>query len=94
MIVARNSFDLASAIYRISTEQQTQRLTFQVDPGRMCAWESNRPQAPVPMQTAHGDASALSGLIHSFHQWGRPIFIGVHMAAGLFEFWVERDNED
>lgn len=92
MILGIDSRDLARQLFSEARSQIGSRLTYKIDPGAITAAESARTAASVPMLTAHGASTDLAKVIHSFHQWGQPIYMGIHCADGLFEFWVERDD--
>lgn len=94
MIQGIDSGDLARQLFSQASAKIGCRLTYKIDPGAMTAAESVRTAASVPMLTAHGASNELAKVIHSFHQWGQPIYMGIHCADGLFEFWVEKDDAE
>ena len=94
MIRGRDANELAQSIYTLALTQKGRRITLQVNPSQMTATVSDRAPATVPFLTAHGDSTNLAELIHSYHQWGQPVFIGIHWSDELFNFWVEADTQD
>lgn len=92
MITAEDANDLGAKLYTQSGGQLGKRMRFSVDPSRMTALRMPCVAAVVPMLTGHGDGEKLAEVIHSFHQWGQPINIGLIQADGFFQFWVEKDE--
>lgn len=92
MIAGMDAADLGAKLYVLAGGQQGVRLRFRVDPSNMTALQMPCVSAVIPMLTGHGDGEDLAGIIHSYHQWGEPIHIGLIQAAGIFQFWVEKND--
>lgn len=92
MINAQDATELANRLYEQAANQLGSRLSIIVDPRRMTASKRTGSTSAIPMLTGHGEAQKLAELIHSFHQWGSPISIGLIRAEGIFQFWVEPDE--
>ena len=94
MMHCQDAQDLATRLHCAAQDKLGKRMTFELHPSQMWAAETHRAPAPVPMLTSHGDASKLAQIIHTYHQWGQPIHIGVYSGDGLFQFWVEQDDTE
>lgn len=92
MITAIDSADLGSKLFDIAGASEGVRFRYQVDPSRMTALQKPCISAEVPMLTGDGDGQKLAAVIHSYHQWGKPISIGCVQTDGFFQFWVEKDD--
>lgn len=94
MMLCQDAQDLATRLHCAAQDQPDKRITYEVHPCEMWAVVKHRAPAPVPMLTSHGDASQLAQTIHTYHQWGQTIHIGVYSGEGLFQFWVEQDDPE
>lgn len=94
MMNAADSNSLATLLHQAARAHAGKRLCFLVDPGTMTATICARQPAPVPFLTGHGDSICLGELIHTYHQWGEAIHIGIIECDGLFQFWVEQSTLD
>lgn len=92
MIIGEDATELGLRLYEQAGNRPCIRLGFFVDPSRLTATERFATPSSIPMLTGHGEGKKLGELIHSFHQWGRPINIGLIQAEGIFQFWVEPDD--
>lgn len=92
MIIGVDAADLGQLLYEQASNRPCVRLGFCVDPSRMTATERFASLSSIPMLTGHGEGNELGELIHSFHQWGRPINVGLIQAEGIFQFWIEPDD--
>lgn len=94
MIAAQDAAELGMLLCEHAANIPCIRLRFSVDPSRMFANEKAPGVSAIPLLTGHGNGEKLGELIHSFHQWGRPINIGLIQTEGIFQFWVEPDDGD
>lgn len=92
MIIGEDALELGRNLIRAAREQDGTRMRFVVDPSKMTALQRPCVAARVPMLTGHGDVDALAEVIHSFHQWGKPISMGLILTDGFLQFWVEKDE--
>lgn len=92
MIIAEDAADLGAKLYALAGKQMGERIRFSVNPSQMTALEMPFGSAVVPDLTGHGDGAGLAEVIHSYHQWGHTINIGLIQAEGIFQFWVEKDD--
>lgn len=92
MITAEGSAQLSTKLFALAGKQEGTRIRFTVDPSRMIALQQPCVSAAVPMLTGHGGNDALAEVIHTYHQWGEPVSIGLILVDGFFQFWVEKDN--
>lgn len=92
MITGMDSADLGAKLFILAGGQQGVRLRFRIDPSRMTALQMPCVAAVIPILTGHGDGRELARIIHSYHQWGEPIYIGLIQAVGIFQFWVENND--
>lgn len=91
MIRAADACALAAAMCDMAARAPEQRLCYRVCLSGMTAI----PQlatADVPMLTGHGQADDLARLLHTFHQWGEPIQVGLTLTCGLLQFWLEGED--
>jgi hypothetical protein len=93
MISAADSQGLARILLSAAVADQCRRLYFSVDPSAMTARIDPMGSEPVPLLTGHGDYQDLGALMHSYHQWGSPIRIGLIHSDGFTQFWVEKDQD-
>lgn len=94
MITAVDAAELGTQLFDQAGENEGVRFRYRVDPTRMTAMQKPCVSAEVPILTGHGDGQRLAAVIHSYHQWGKPIFIGLIQVDGLFQFWVEKDDPE
>ncbi|MFL1449119.1 hypothetical protein ACI77O_12060 [Pseudomonas tritici] len=92
MITGLDADDLARMLFEHAAKLEGTRITYKVDQIFMQASVIERIPAPAPLLTGCGGPESLAATIHSFHQWGQPIHIGVNWTPELFQFWVERDS--
>lgn len=92
MIIGDDAAELGQLLYEQARNHPNVRLGFSVDPSRMIATERFAALTSIPMLTGHGEGKKLGELIHSFHQWGGPINVGLIQAEGIFQFWIEPDD--
>lgn len=92
MIRSADACGLATALKHMATAAPDRRLCYCVCPSRMTATAVHS-CADVPILTGHGEVAELGKLIHSFHQWGEPIQIGLMVTGGLLQFWIEDGSE-
>lgn len=91
MITGFDAAELGAKLHAYAEGMEGSRMRFTVDPSSMVAIQSECVGAAVPLLTGHGGGQQLAEVIHSYHQWGQPIAIGLIQADGLFQFWVEKD---
>lgn len=91
MIRTQNAASLAIELCKIASAVPGRRACYLVCPSSMTA-TSLCEVGEVPMMTGHGSASALGQLIHSYHQWGEPIRLGIVLADDGLQFWVENER--
>lgn len=92
MIICEDAAELGQLLYEQAGNRPSVRLGFYVDPSRMTATERFASPSSIPILTGHGEGKNLGELIQSFHQWGRPIIVGLIQAEGIFQFWIESDD--
>lgn len=92
MIEAQDANELARELYLVSARSPGERGCYLVCLSSMTAVKQ-KSKGEIPFLTGHGSSSELGTLIHSFHQWGQPIRVGLIVTDGLFQFWLEKDED-
>ncbi len=92
MIKTQDAYSLAIELNRVASAMPGRRTCYLLCPSAMTAI-LQCDVGDVPLMTGHGSATELGRLIHTYHQWGQPIRLGIVLADDGLHFWVENERE-